>query len=106
MPYPDALPPPVEDSDKHEHALSGAAIRFGLEDLNAPPMARLLGPVAIAGLKEAFDHTDPAHHTTDPKDALATILGASLAYRNDRLGLSLVPTISPDEVSLSGVLRW
>jgi hypothetical protein len=106
MPFPDAYPPPPDDSDKHEHALAGAAFRFGLEDLDAPPLARLLGPAAIASLKEAFDLRDPAHHTPDAEDALATLLGASLAYRNDRLGLSLVPTLSRDEVSLSGVLRW
>jgi hypothetical protein len=106
MPVPDALPPVTEDSDKHQHALAGAAVRFGLQDMDAPPLVRLLAPAAVAGLKEAFDRLDPAHHTPDPEDALATILGASLAYRNDRLGLSLVPTISPHEVSLSGVLRW
>jgi hypothetical protein len=106
MPFPDAIPAWPDDSDKRQHAVAGAAVRFGLQDMDAPPLARVLAPAALASLKEAFDRTDPLHHTPDPKDALATILGASLAYRNDRIGLSLVPTISPDEIALSGVLRW
>lgn len=108
MPFPDALPPPADESDKHMHALTGAAVRFGGESLmpDAPPgFARLLLPAAAGLAKEAADryaiHGDP-----DWKDAAATALGAAMAYRDDRHGLTVVPTISDDMVALDVLLRF
>ena len=60
--------------DKQAHFLAGAAIASAEVAYGVPPLVAILSAWVIGGLKELWDFA--GNGTPDPKDWLATALGA------------------------------
>ncbi len=94
--------PSLPLNDKDQHAYVGEAFGMAWRAEKDNRASAYVRAVLLSLAKEAFDSTDPEHHTVDPFDAATTAMGAIAGYE----GWRVTPVVARRGAGIMVRLSW